>query len=538
MTYSNDFSNAAWTKFGSPTLTSGQSGYDGSSDAWLYESTTASHSMLQFVSGSGVYSFSVYAKAGTADGIRLRVDDATGSNIYVDLTDGSIITDQSGITYNIESVGSGWYRVSITSNVSSLSNVRLIVVNNVGASTTGTIYIQDAQVEIGLAATDYIESGASTGKAGLLEDEPRFDYSGGATCPSLLLEPSRTQLIGQTEYFESWPNTEVSLMPNHGSSPEGLNNAYSMSETTATNRHRIFLSLGKAASAIDYCFSVFVKNKSGSRNIRLNLESSIGGNKASVVFDTSGNVVLAASTSGSFANAESFKEQVGDYWKYTLKATSDTSTTLIPIILLNDGTTEVYTGDGTSGVYLFGAQLEAGSYPTSYIPNHSGGTITRGGENCSKTGISDLIGQTEGTIFIETFSNNAQDGTTRIQLSSGTSTSDWIFLSCPEQSGSEFKPRVFINNGGSNQVNSYGSSLSSGNHKYALAYKENDVVLYVDGVLQISDTSASIPTCDKLTICGLFPTSNNTANKLSKHNQALLFNTRLSNADLATLTTL
>ena len=61
----------------------------------------------------------------------------------------------------------------------------------VGAS-SGSIYIQDAQVEIGLAATDYIESGATTGKAGLLEDEPRFDYSGGATCPSLLLEPSRT----------------------------------------------------------------------------------------------------------------------------------------------------------------------------------------------------------------------------------------------------------------------------------------------------------------------------------------------------------
>jgi hypothetical protein len=148
-----------------------------------------------------------------------------------------------------------------------------------------------------------------------------------------------------------------------------------------------------------------------------------------------------------------------------------------------------------------------------------------------------LIGQTEGTIFIETFSNDVQDGDMRIQLSSGTSTSDWIFLSCPEPSGSGVKPRVFINNGNSVQVNSYGSFLSSGNHKYALAYRENDVVLYVDGVLQISDTSASIPTCDKLTISGNLPTNSNTTQRLNKHKQLLLFKTRLSNADLETLTT-
>ena len=52
-----------------------------------------------------------------------------------------------------------------------------------------------------------------------------------------------------------------------------------------------------------------------------------------------------------------------------------------------------YQGDGTSGVYIYGAQLEAGSYPTSYIPTY-GSAVTRSQENCYKTGISDLIGQT------------------------------------------------------------------------------------------------------------------------------------------------
>ena len=59
--------------------------------------------------------------------------------------------------------------------------------------------IQDAQLELGLVATDYIETGTSAAQSGILEDMPRLDYSGGASCPSLLLEPQRSQyysLIG------------------------------------------------------------------------------------------------------------------------------------------------------------------------------------------------------------------------------------------------------------------------------------------------------------------------------------------------------
>ena len=108
-----------------------------------------------------------------------------------------------------------------------------------------------------------------------------------------------------------------------------------------------------------------------------------------------------------------------------------------------------------------------------------------------------------------------------------------------------------INSSYTDLAGNNGSSLSTSNftidtkaptasisYSSIAPYKENDVVLYVDGVLQISDTSASIPTCDKLTICGFFPTSNNTTQRLSKHNQVLLFKTRLSNEELAALTTI
>jgi hypothetical protein len=103
---------------------------------------------------------------------------------------GSIDSQVGNIVHRkIQSVGNGWFRCEVTfSNALDQFQIYVDWSDNVA----GSIYIQDAQLEIGLAATDVIETGATTGKAGLLEDEPRFDYSGGATCPSLLLEPSRT----------------------------------------------------------------------------------------------------------------------------------------------------------------------------------------------------------------------------------------------------------------------------------------------------------------------------------------------------------
>jgi len=349
LTQSNNFSSSDWMKFGSPTLTSGQSGYDGSNNAWLYESTTISHSMLQLGSFNGVYTWSVYAKAGTADGIRLRLSASTDTNIYVNLTDGSIITDQSGITYNIESVGSGWYRVSITSNASPHTDARIIVVDNVGASTTGTIYIQDAQLEIGLVATDYIETGASTVQAGLLEDEPRIDYTGGTK--SLLLEPSRTNLIGQSEYFDSWNKVgSPTITNNYGISPEGVQNSTRF-ETTSD---RILYSVTTINA--DETFSIYMR---GSGTLRMNIGS------------------------------DNFYPSVTSDWvRYEFKTTQVGSQTNVQI-----------RGNGSAvDVELYGAQYERNDYATSYIPTY-GSSATRSADNAANTDTIDA--DNDFTLMIE-----------------------------------------------------------------------------------------------------------------------------------------
>ena len=514
------------------TETGGQTDKDGGSTAWLLESTDASTSYVQQnVSSSGVQTFSVIAKKGTTDYIYLLVFGSNLAGQYFDLNNGTLATSvYTTIDASIEDLGGGWYRCSVIFE----SNVTHVTVYPADSGTSSVsavgsnIYIQDSQLEIGLAATEVISTGATTGKAGLLEDEPRFDYSGGATCPSLLLEPSRTQLVGQTEYFGGYTNSNSTDEPNATTSPEGLTNATSFLEAATTGQHKLFTSLTFDGSST-YSFSIFAKSNGRDLYVDTQNSNEWGGRAWFDLTAGTANAVLGTADIEDFGN--------GWYRCIVTGASTLAGGNLIEL-LTSDGSTNSTTGDITKGVYIYGAQLEEGSYPTSYIPNHSGGTITRGADASSVTGVSSLIGQTEGTIFIETFSDDSKDGATRIQLSSGTSTTDWIFLSCPEPHLNLNKPRVFINNGGSNQVNSYGSSLSSGNHKYALAYKENDVVLYVDGVLQISDTSASIPTCDKLTICGIFPTSNNTAERLNKHKQVLLFKERLSNSDLETLTTI
>ena len=213
---SNNFDTTPWL-LNTTSALSGQSGYDGSSDAWLLNSTgTGFPRVQQDVSASGVFVFSVYAKPAT-DGFMLLRTFGADAEVWFDLSDGSISNASGGqyISSTIEDVGNGWYRYSVIAN-GSLTTVRIYPASAYGVySTSGNgIYIQDAQLEVGLAATDYIESGATTGKAGLLEDEPRFDYSGGATCPSLLLEPSRTNLTGYSEYVGGMNFNNVSATAN------------------------------------------------------------------------------------------------------------------------------------------------------------------------------------------------------------------------------------------------------------------------------------------------------------------------------------
>jgi hypothetical protein len=132
------------------------------------------------------------------------------------------------IDAKIESVGNGWYRCSMTYN-QNISEVNVYVsdANNSFSSAIGSsIYIQDAQLELGLAASPYIETTTTTAQAGVLENTPRLNYTTGVANPSLLLEPQRSNLVDDYSGY-TWNSFNGAAISFTGTeqSPEGFNNA-------------------------------------------------------------------------------------------------------------------------------------------------------------------------------------------------------------------------------------------------------------------------------------------------------------------------
>jgi hypothetical protein len=171
------------------------------------------------------------------------------------------------------------------------------------------------------------------------------------------------------------------------------------------------------------------------------------------------------------------------------------------------------------------------AYATSYIPT-LGTSVTRVADAASKTGISSLIGQTEGTLYLEFSTQPEGDGDARISISDG-SAANWIFLS---KDITQYRALIRASN--SLVYSSIDEDiLDSSVVKMAIAYKSGEIAYYFNGTLRSSSSSFSFDaTLDSLIIGNTNIVSD--VLETIKINQLLLFPTRLSNSDLATLTSL
>jgi len=511
---SNTF-DTTWGIVGAASVTGGQAGYDGTNNAWLLSKTAAWSNVSQSIANSGVKIFSVYVKANASNwGLLVLSTGATDPVAYYDLANGVVGVNASNIDAVITPVSGGWYRISIVAS-QTINAVRIYPAEaNTSSGSSGSIYIQDAQLEQGLVARDYIETTTTAVEGGITDNVPRLDYTD-SSCPALLLEPQRTNLLPNSEYIGSsdWDKngfgTGVAPILTFGEeSPEGLNNAYEITfntgaGTSSGNQSNISEGIGGQAAG-DYTLSFWAKVSSGTDKI---IARGAGG-----YLYTTCNLTT-------------------EWQRFEITENLATAGTLYADIGLRRGlANEPLNSSVTCQIY--GIQMEAGSYATSYIPTY-GSSVTRVVEATEKTGISDLIGQTEGTLFVEFEYNSTKDHYWPIVTLMGSSTAELIEIYGGPNSNS--MALVMIDNG-SNQF-SVNTPLSFGAHKVAIAYAENNTAAYVDGVLLGSvDTSCTIPALTQMAIGKFSYTSSYAYGDSIK--QTLLFKTRLSNEELAALTTI
>ena len=187
---------------------------------------------------------------------------------------------------------------------------------------------------------------------------------------------------------------------------------------------------------------------------------------------------------------------------------------------------EPWSGDGTSGIYVFGAQVEEGGYATSYIPT-SGSAVTRLADECSQTVPDGVIGQTEGVLFLDF--KKESNGLEVWSINDGTS-SNRVYMGF---NGSNFISQVRSSDG---SAQAYFTTALNNNTRYkcALAYKLNDFVLYINGVQIGTDNNGVVP----LNMSKLSANASTFADApfFSPTNDIRLYNTILSNSELQALT--
>jgi hypothetical protein len=444
---SNQF-DTTWTDTGSE-VSSGFVGYYGSSDAWKLKENTEStvHYLFQTASVTGVNTFSIYLKAGTKNKVQLY-DGTNNRGAKFNLETKSVYeTSGSGfIDYNIEELNDGWAKYSITGATSASSFRLYLLDDSYGISYTGDsanyIYIQDAQLEVGLVATDYIESGATTGKAGVLEDLPRLDWSG--SCPTLLLEPQRANLVTYSEDFSQWTLGTGGISIDTGYlSPDGSNNATKVTMDSNFSTTALSLNIGLGTTETR---TIYARTVSGTGQAHL---CSFNGN--------TDNLFTITEEWQRFEVNGAISTGAANFYAVDFRGSTD----------LNE-------------IIIWGAQAEQGSYATSYIPTH-GTSVTRSADTIATKDITDIITGDSFTWFLDLGDYQGSDINTYDLYIAG---SDSIRI--------EFRIRAdgyrfYYNSiqGGSK----YPVSGSTTANKFCVSYDGQNYRLYRDGVKVVTTSS-------------------------------------------------
>jgi hypothetical protein len=534
---SEEFDNAAWAAKTNITVTANSNtSPNGATTAELIVPTVTS-GLHRFrgdasITTGVVYTVSIFAKASGYNFLYVN-GLGTAAQVCFDLTTGTVAATANG-TGSIQSVGNDWYRcvVTATANVTS-ANAVLLQINSTGVATDSTfagdgtsgILFWGAQLEQRSAVSAYTPTTTApitnyipalrTAQAG----QARFDHAPlTGESLGLLIEEQRVNLLTYSDDFSNaaWTKTRSSITANTIVAPDGtLTGDKLVEDTTASNTHQISRGASQLAS-ITYTYSIYAK--AGERT-----SFTVSRTNAPIVSFTHTYDLSAGTASG--GGSMTF---VGNGWYRCVgqySATTDHGEGIV--IRLISGSTS-YTGDGYSGIYIWGAQLEAGAFATSYIPTVAS-QVTRSTDAASMTGLnfSSWYRADEGTVYVEAnlFSTTSSPGL--LSLTDG-STNNAITIF----GGTGIAANVRVN-AANTFTSSSGSTLtaSSTSNKTAIGYKLNNVASSFNAVTPTTSVSAIIPTTLSTLNIGFYTSRiNSTIKKIS------FYPARLPNAELQEMT--
>jgi hypothetical protein len=358
---------------------------------------------------------------------------------------------------------------------------------------------------------------------------PRLDYPliDGVVqdCPALLLEPQRTNNLLQSNGFNTtWSATRSSVSQGYVS-PDGSNNAWAFIDNTNNSTHLIVQSLS-IGSAV-HTFSIFAKK--GTKDFM------------AVRFDSSTvdyayfnlNTGTLGTIDSDYTSA-SMQDYGNGWYRCILTRTTGSSGNQVVIYSVEQDNDITYSGNTDNAIYIYGSQVEQGSYPTSYIPT-SGNIATRSADVCNGAGTSAEFNGSEGVLFGEiAFAESQSSSSHRISLSNGTTSYRMIIQQNNNATPNRLQFYFIVTPSAQTDFQHTLTDITQFN-KIAFKYKENDFAVWVNGVEVLTDTSGV--TFPEGTVNQLnFDDGVGGNDFYGKTKQLTTFKTALTDSELETLT--
>ena len=452
-----DFANSYWTArgFTKVGVVDGPLGYTGYE--FLENNTNSNPSVFinTDLSDGSFQTFGVWLKASSPISIAFAT---TGSN--------------QTATINITTE---WQFFSCTDNYNATTGP---FISGFGTITRGSgvrLYAAMPQLEEGTTASDFVAN--TTGS-------PKFITGAtfGPRVPMILVEPSATNLVTYSEDFSNsyWTKSGTSsVTPNTTISPDGTLNADTISNATGTSTSdTVYRTINP--DDVDHTFSAYVKS-AGATTMSLITRNGING------------VILSQAIS------------LTDEWQRVT-------------LTHNIQNGQLIFGGSDGDFHLWGAQVETGSVATSYIPTSGGNAAarTRAADDLviSGSAFSSFYNQSEGTVYTEFEPRDVSiSNKTTLDFSNGTGTERILSLAYSSY-------HVYVVDGGVEQAHLDGGTYTAGAvNRLAFSYKANNIQVSVGGGAVVSDTSASIPTLDRLQIGASYANSS----QLNGHIKRLIY---------------